>query len=409
MRTKQLVNIMRNDIPNDCRDFWDVLDFTPIKTIQKKTHTARKWSLVTASVLAVAACALIIVLNYNTIKNFFFASPELPDTPMIITADEKDEFSGSDSSEEPSGLSDHISPFLKEAMKTAPENALFRTMVSDPYFYEYLNNYEQDGYKYIDFRKGTLKDQFDPDAYYAKMNELEYNARMDFFKYVTEKYNIIDAEKPVDSSNYSMEEYHFIANLSREQINMLVEANCVLRLALPKSEVNNKDVITDGLQSQLNDKFEDQDDDNKDVVFNENKITNELDTQLGVEGKIEVQIYLKIDTTSSAPTFNAEYYIDTIQLLTYEQLNETFISNYTDDFIKDYSLNIINKESGLYVVPHQRNEDEIVKLDYYGCSACVIVELSKDEIYEISKDNRVRVIAPNNYQEIFGENAGGDE
>lgn len=408
MRTKQLIKLMVEDMPCDCRDFWDVLASTPIKTVQKK-HTMRNWTLATASVLTVAICTLIIVLNFNTIKNFFFASPKLPDVLVIITANEKDEFSGSDSSEEPSEQFDCISPFLKEAMETAPENALFRTMVSDPSFYEYLNNYEQDGYKYIDFRKGTLKDQFDPDAYYAKMNEMEYNARMDFFEYVTEKYDIVDAEKPIDSSDYSMDEYHFIANLSRDQINMLAAANCILRLALPKSEVNNKDVITDGLHSQLDDKFEAQDNENKDVVSNENKITNELDTQLDVEGKIEVQIYLKIDTTSSAPTFNAEYYIDTIQLLTYEQLNETFISNYTDNFIKDYSLNIIKKESGLYVVPHQRNEDEIVKLDYYGCSACVISELSKDEIYEISKDNRVRVIAPNNYQEILGENAGGDE
>ena len=406
MKTNQFIKNMRLNMPNDCRDFWEVLAYTPIKTVQKK-HTVRNWMLAIVSVLTVAACALI-VLNFNTIKNFFFASSSSSDTPVIITANEKDEFSGSDSSEEPSEQFDCISPFLKEAMETAPENVLFRTMVSDPSFYEYLNNYEQDGYKYIDFKKGTLKDQFEPDVYYTKMNELEYNARMDFFEYITEKYNIFDAEKPVDSSDYSIEEYHFIANLSREQINMLAEANCVLRLALPKSEANDKDVITGGLHSQLNDKFEAQDDDNKDVAFYENKITNELDTQLGVEGKIEVQIYLKIDTTSSAPTFNAEYYIDTIQLLTYEQLNESFISDYTDGFIKDYSLNIIKKESGLYVVPHQRNENGIVNLDYYGCSACVIAELSKDEIYEISKDKRVRVIAPNNYQEILGENAGDD-
>ena len=355
-------------MPNDCRDFWDALESTPIKTVQKKTHTARNWSLATASVLTVAACTLIIVLNFNIIKNFFFASPELPDTPIIITADEKDEFDGSDSSEEPSGLSDHISPLLKEAMKTAPENALFRTMVSDPSFYEYLNNYERDGYKYIDFRKGTLKDQFEPDAYYTKMNELEYNARMDFFEYVAQKYNITDAERPVDSSDYSMEEYHFIANLSRDQINMLAEVNCVLRLARPKREVDNKDVITDGLHSQIDDTPKepdnvvnktDVDEKPQENVNEESPITEKLSNEHNDTTKIEVRIYLKIDSASSPPYFNPDYYADTIVILKQEQLNEKYISDYTDAFIKENNLNVIEKNCSLWIDPYQTIQNGI--------------------------------------------------
>ena len=367
MKTKQLISIMRADTPRDCRDFWEDLETVPIISVPPKANAVRKYILATVSASVVALFVLIFFLNFNRIKSFFFAAQNTPLEPIVITSDKKDEF---DDENEQDGTtsSDNISPLLKETIENSPENALFRTLVSDPSFYEYLNNYEKYGYKYIDFKNGALKDDFEPDAYYAKMRELEYNARMDFFEYITVKFSVENAQKPVESSEYSISEYNFIANLSENQINMLAEKGCILRLALPESNRKN-DTVTDRLSLLLDD-----------------------------EQKTEVQIYLKIDTTSSSPTFNGDYYFDRIQKLTYEQLNEEFIYDYTNEFIKDYSLNVAKKECGLFVEPHTQSGD-YVDLNYYGCSAWVVAELSRSEIYEISEDERVRVVAPNSFEQ----------
>ncbi len=358
MTDKQLISRMRNDVFDDCRDFWSVLESVTIKTTpQNKTKNSpnKNHLKVAVACACIVVCAMIasFVLVPNTPNdNNGIAIPPMQSQP-IITAEYLDNdmnFIDTESSNHDIG---RISKHLKEKMETAPSNALFRTVVSDPRYLLFLQTYEEDGISYKKLTEGYGKEN-GYEWHSQKIAQMKENSRMAYAEVLAKELGMSNYELPVHTSEFSKEEYNLIANLTREQIYALKDVGCHLKLGFAKRDANVMPLVTDSLYEAVKN---------------------------GENQELNVLVVMSLDTMEYQQ-FNGEFF-ESVQL-TEENLNTEYISRYMQDMIDEYSLT--TEKTTAYIYNDHYDGSHSVCLNF-------VAELSNSQIKQISDDSRIRAIS----------------
>lgn len=354
---------MRKDIHDDCRDFWSVLESTAIKTVPQSVVKSNRKSV--SFVVAVCVCVVVSVclifpfLPRDTFtENNSMAAEPIQSQPIhsqpIITADRLDNFDVNfNDSDSPNTGVGRISKHLSEKMETAPSDALFRTVIADPRYLLFLKQYEEDGISYQKLTEGYGKEN-GYEWHSQKVEQMEKNARTAYAEKLANELGVENAEAPVHTSEFSIDENNLIANLTREQIYALKDIGCHLKLGFAKRDASVMPSLTDSLYEAI---------------------------KSGETKAFKVLVVMKYDSMEYRQ-FNADYF--DYEVLNSENYNTEYISDYMQGLIDEYSITVSEKSEFVGIKGFD---------DGYYVGLNFTAELTKNQIELISNDNRIRAIA----------------
>ncbi len=226
MTKHKLIKKMQENMPDDCRDFFDELHIENANKNSRASNEYKmlknKYFLVAAGFLLFIICLSFVIIrlarsDYSSTDGSTFDSGKY----IIVYADTTDDFY--DNYKLESAMNLNISELLQEKMRESSDNALYCTAVKELYFDEYLNGYTENGFTYLEVL--TDLDKYGNDLLHLMCK----NANEKYSKDIIKFYNISEAR--VIEININGEGYNFIALLTEEQILQMSENGCVLWLA----------------------------------------------------------------------------------------------------------------------------------------------------------------------------------
>lgn len=375
MNKKELFRKMREDMTDDCPDFFAQLKNMPVEA---EKNGKRKRPPIMQAVACGAFAVLIVggsVLVWTNIPHdtpdvlpgissgTAASRPDISEMPKAETVIALEEWTP-DIGDEIMGAS-YPNSALRKAMDTAPEGAYFRVMIYVPGLEEFVDGYEENGESVAYYKEGEWKRALDGlpeeeirriyDEMMDRLNKLEKKAAALFNRQALEKYGSCRAAF-ANPTEGVYRNYLLVDVIQQQDIERLTEQGCRVVLALPERPEDYPDAVTERMALLMK-----------------------------KEKQHEVQIVLRLDSLSDQWRYSRLHYAYRRIDLPEEHNNEAYIRGYLTDFAADYGLENMEQPERIFTIGT-------------GVTNCYLQgSLTNEQILSIAADERVAVICPSAY------------